>query len=66
MCAHADEKSGIAKLQKRVRQRLPGTYGVFLTMSGYSPEALADLAYGDRVHAAGEVVRVGRGTGAQL
>ncbi len=39
----------IAKLQKRVRQRLSGTYGVFLSMSGYSPEALADVADGDRL-----------------
>lgn len=39
----------IAKLQKRVRQRLSGTYGVFLSMSGYSAEALADVAHGDRL-----------------
>ncbi|ADJ47554.1 hypothetical protein AMES_5729 [Amycolatopsis mediterranei S699] len=39
----------IAKLQKRVRQRLSGTYGVFLSMSGYSPEALDDIADGDRL-----------------
>lgn len=39
----------IAKLQKRVRQRLSGTYGVFLSMSGYSPEALADIVHGDRL-----------------
>jgi Holliday junction resolvase-like predicted endonuclease len=30
----------IAKLQKRVRQRLLGTYGIFLSMSGYSPMPL--------------------------
>lgn len=39
----------IAKLQKRVRQRLAGTYGVFLSMSGYSPNALADVAHGERL-----------------
>ncbi len=36
----------IAKLQKRVRQRLAGTYGVFLSMSGYSQQALADVKEG--------------------
>jgi len=39
----------IAKLQKRVRQRLLGTYGVFLSMSGYSAPALADIADGERL-----------------
>jgi hypothetical protein len=39
----------IAKLQKRVRQRLVGTYGVFLSMSGYSASALADVADGERL-----------------
>jgi Holliday junction resolvase-like predicted endonuclease len=39
----------IAKLQKRVRQRLAGTYGVFLSMSGYSPNALTDLKDGERL-----------------
>jgi len=39
----------IAKLQKRVRQRLAGTYGIFLAMSGYSDEALADVAHGERL-----------------
>jgi hypothetical protein len=39
----------IAKLQKRVRQRLAGTYGIFLSMSGYSDEALADVAHGERL-----------------
>lgn len=39
----------IAKLQKRVRQRLAGTYGIFLSMSGYTAEALADVAYGERL-----------------
>jgi Holliday junction resolvase-like predicted endonuclease len=39
----------IAKLQKRVRQRLAGTYGIFLSMSGYSGEALQDIAHGERL-----------------
>lgn len=39
----------VAKLQKRVRQRLAGTYGIFLSMSGYSEEALADVAHGERL-----------------
>lgn len=39
----------IAKLQKRVRQRLGGTIGVFLSMSGYTPEAIADVKDGDRL-----------------
>ncbi len=39
----------IAKLQKRVRQRLAGTYGVFVSMAGYTAEALADIADGDRL-----------------
>lgn len=39
----------IAKLQKRVRQRIAGTCGIFLSMSGYSAEALADVADGERL-----------------
>jgi Holliday junction resolvase-like predicted endonuclease len=39
----------VAKLQKRVRQRFAGTCGVFLSMSGYSQEALADVAHGERL-----------------
>lgn len=39
----------IAKLQKRVRQRLAGTYGVFLAMAGYTAEALADVGDGERL-----------------
>jgi hypothetical protein len=39
----------IAKLQKRVRQRLAGTYGVFLAMSGYTADALAEVADGERL-----------------
>ncbi|MGI5506353.1 restriction endonuclease [Lentzea sp. CA-135723] len=39
----------IAKLQKRVRQRLAGTYGVVLSMSGFSSEALAEVSDGERL-----------------
>ncbi len=39
----------LSKLQKRVRQRLSGTIGVFLSMAGYSPEALRDLSDGERL-----------------
>lgn len=39
----------LAKLQKRVRQRLSGTYGVFVSMAGYTPEALSDLGQGERL-----------------
>ncbi|GAA3399343.1 DNA (cytosine-5-)-methyltransferase [Cryptosporangium minutisporangium] len=39
----------IAKLQKRVRQRLAGTLGLFVSMAGYTPEALADISDGDRL-----------------
>lgn len=39
----------IAKLQKRVSQRLVGTYGVLLSMSGFSPDALAEITDGQRL-----------------
>lgn len=39
----------LAKLQKRVRQRIAGTYGVFLSMSGYSANALAEVTQGERL-----------------
>lgn len=39
----------IAKLQKRVRQRLGGTIGVFVSMSGYSTDAIADIKDGERL-----------------
>ncbi|HEX8081475.1 MAG TPA: restriction endonuclease [Jatrophihabitans sp.] len=38
----------IAKLEKRVRQRLTGTLGIFLSMSGYTTAALDDLRQGGR------------------
>jgi hypothetical protein len=34
----------IAKLQKRVRQRLGGTIGIFVSMSGYSADAIVDTS----------------------
>jgi hypothetical protein len=39
----------LAKLQKRVRQRLSGTYGIFLSMAGYSEEALREISQGERL-----------------
>jgi Holliday junction resolvase-like predicted endonuclease len=39
----------IAKLQKRVRQRIEGTTGIFISIAGYSPEAIADLTDGERL-----------------
>jgi Holliday junction resolvase-like predicted endonuclease len=39
----------IAKLQKRVKQRLAGTIGIFLSMSGYTEEALTDIKDGERL-----------------
>lgn len=39
----------IAKLQKRVRQRIAGTYGIFLSMSGFSDEALVEVKDGERL-----------------
>jgi hypothetical protein len=39
----------IAKLQKRVRQRLAGTRGIFLSMSGYTAPALNEVKEGERL-----------------
>ncbi|MFL6123779.1 DNA cytosine methyltransferase [Actinophytocola sp.] len=39
----------IAKLQKRVRQRYAGTGGIFISMGGYTAEALADVADGEQL-----------------
>lgn len=39
----------IAKLQRRVEQRMLGVTGVFLSMSGYSENALAELDRGRRL-----------------
>lgn len=43
------DTGSIAKLQKRVRQRLAGTNGLFLSISGYSSEALAEVKIGERL-----------------
>ena len=39
----------VAKLQRRVSQRLGGTLGIFLSMSGYSPDALREVKDGHRL-----------------
>ena len=39
----------ITKLQKRVKQRLGGTIGVFVSMAGYTGPALRDLKEGERL-----------------
>jgi DNA (cytosine-5)-methyltransferase 1 len=39
----------IAKLQKRLRQRFAGTGGIFISMSGYTEDALADIADGEQL-----------------
>jgi hypothetical protein len=39
----------ITKLQKRVKQRLGGTIGVFVSMAGYTDPALRDLKDGERL-----------------
>jgi hypothetical protein len=39
----------IAKLQKRLRQRLAGTTGVLLSQAGYTPDGLRELQQGDRL-----------------
>jgi hypothetical protein len=41
----------IAKLQKRLRQRLGGTIGVLVSMSGYTTEAIRDLKEGEQLQA---------------
>jgi Holliday junction resolvase-like predicted endonuclease len=43
------DTGAVAKLQKRVRQRPAGTAGLFLSMSGYSGPALADVGDGERL-----------------
>ena len=39
----------IAKLQKRLRQRLDGTLGLFVSVSGYTDEAIRDLKEGEQL-----------------
>lgn len=38
----------IAKLRGRITQRLAGTQGVFLSMAGYTPDALSDMLRGQQ------------------
>ena len=38
----------IAKLSRRITQRLTGTRGVFLSMSGYTAEAIGDMLRGQQ------------------
>jgi cell division transport system ATP-binding protein len=42
------QTDAIAKLQKRLRQRLGGTLGIVLSMSGYTRDAITDLKEGER------------------
>jgi Holliday junction resolvase-like predicted endonuclease len=39
----------LSKLQKRVRQRLVTTMGVFVSMAGYTPEAIDDVNVGEQL-----------------
>lgn len=39
----------IAKLQRRVKQRIAGTVGLFIAVAGYSSEALSEVATGERL-----------------
>jgi Holliday junction resolvase-like predicted endonuclease len=39
----------ISKLQTRVRQRLTNTVGVFMSMAGYTPDAVRDVNIGGRL-----------------
>jgi restriction endonuclease len=39
----------ISKLQKRIRQRLGGTLGLFVSMSGFSNDALREVKDGERL-----------------
>lgn len=43
------DTGSVAKLQKRLRQRLGGTIGIFLSMSGFSSETLKDLKEGEQL-----------------
>lgn len=44
------DTGAIAKLQKRLRQRLGGTTGIFLSIAGFSPDALNDLKQGEQLN----------------
>jgi Holliday junction resolvase-like predicted endonuclease len=43
------DTGALSKLQKRLRQRLGGTVGMFVSMSGYTDEALEDLKEGEQL-----------------
>jgi hypothetical protein len=43
------EFGAIATLQRRVQQRLGGTIGLFLSMSGFTPDAVRDLKDGQQL-----------------
>jgi hypothetical protein len=43
------DTGSLAKLQKRLRQRLGGTIGIFISMAGYTDEALRDLKDGEQL-----------------
>jgi hypothetical protein len=44
-----NDTGDIAKLQKRVRQRLGGTVGILVSMSGFSADALKDVNEGEQL-----------------
>lgn len=47
--AEPSDTGDVAKLQRRVRQRLAGTVGILASISGFSQEALQDLKDGERL-----------------
>jgi restriction endonuclease len=47
--AKPSDTGALAKLQKRIRQRLGGTIGVFVSIAGYSAEALRELKAGEQL-----------------
>lgn len=48
--ASKTDTGDIAKFQKRVRQRVVGTTGLFISVAGYTPEALKDATDGDALN----------------
>ena len=47
--ANRTDTGAVAKLQKRVRQRLGGTVGVLISIAGFTKEALNDLKDGEQL-----------------
>ena len=43
------DTGAVAKLQKRLRQRLGGTVGLIISIAGFTPKALADLKDGEQL-----------------